>query len=317
VSDISISFTWWQIVLGVLGLAFLPLTIAVFAAAVWVWRQRSSKLAWGIAIVVAGVWLISCGTNIVALVYKARAQGQYLSDLRARQRTLTTEMTVAGMRLPARTVVTYGADTSDVVALDLPVATKIHGLPISGHVGLVNDALHGEAQLAQDTRIGAVPCSARVPVRFELGTLAECRLSQPSRVHGIPCAGTVTLENGVVCTLASDYARFSFVWRAQTKVTDYGDLVWFRIGGNAPSLLVLGTPLGSDTEVQFQHGRIASVDLRSAPARFRGCKIQLILVSGGKTTGRAVDACNIPGTYPGSDVALPSTTFSRHPILRG
>jgi hypothetical protein len=317
VSDINIQITWWDIALGLLASWFWPLTIAAVAAAVWVWRQRRSKLAWAVAVAAIGLWLLSGATNLATIRYRTRVHTEYLSDLRARQRTLATNAVVAGIRLPAGTVVTHDVDSSDIVALDLPAATDVRGVPVKGHVDMLSGGLHGGVQLARDARIGGVPCSARAPVRFELGKLTECSLSQSSRIRGIPCAGSVTLEPGVVCTLASDYDRFGFVWRAQTKITDYGDLVWFRIGANPPSLYVFGSPLAADAEVQFANGRIAAVDLRNKPMPFRSCAIGLILLSGGKLTGQAVGVCDIPEARPGPDVVLPSTTLSRHPGVAG
>jgi hypothetical protein len=261
--------------------------------------------------VAIGLWLLSGCTNLGTILHRAQVQAQYLSDLRARQRTLATDSVVAGMRLPAGTVVTHDVYSSDIVALDLPVATEVRGVPLKGHVGMSNGGLDGEVQLSRDARIKGIPCAAGASLRFESDKLVECELSQPSRIRGIPCEGSLALEPGIVCTLAFNYSRFGYMWRAQTKITDYGDLVWFRVGANPPSLYVLGSPLPADAEVQFTNGRIASVDVRNKPARFRGCTIGLILVSGGKVTGQAVGACTIPEARTGSDVALPSTTLSR------
>src|SRR6202042_3380665 len=81
------------------------------------------------------------------------------------------------------------------------------------------------------------------------------------------------LASGVVCVLSRDYPRYGIVWGAQTKVTDFGDLVWFRAGAIAPSLRVFGAPLAAGSEVEFERGHLSSVDLRSDPPRFRGCTI--------------------------------------------
>jgi hypothetical protein len=109
--------------------------------------------------------------------------------------------------------------------------------------------------------------------------------------------------------LAADYLRFGVVWRAQTKLTDFGGLVWFRTGPLAPNLYVFGAPLGADSEVQFNRGRIASIDLRSNPVRFRGCAIELIMIDGGAVTGQTTGACDLPRVPPGN-VALPATTVA-------
>ncbi len=114
---------------------------------------------------------------------------------------------------------------------------------------------------------------------------------------------------GVVCVLSRDYPRYGIVWGAQTKLTDFGDLVWFRTGTVAPSLRVFGAPLAANSEVEFEHGHLSSVDLRSDPPRFRGCTIELILVSGSSVTGQTAGACDLPTQLPGNAV-LPSTTLS-------
>src|SRR5581483_5389510 len=123
---------------------------------------------------------------------------------------------------------------------------------------LAGGIVDGTVTLAKDARIGQAFCSAATPARFAAGKLVECRLAGSSRLNGIPCSGDIDLENGVVCTLSATYKRYGYVWRPGTKVTDYGDLVWFRIGGLAPSLRVFGAPLGNGSEVQFNHGSIAS-----------------------------------------------------------
>jgi hypothetical protein len=187
----------------------------------------------------------------------------------------------------------------------------VRGVPLQGHVGISDGGPDGEVQLARDASIGGVPCSAQASVRFELGKLVECRLSRPARIDGIPCVGSVELSNGVVCTLASDYARFGVEWRAQTKITDYGDLVWFAIGPIAPNLMVLNAPLPAGSEVQFAYGQIASVDRRTNPVSFGGCKIGLILVTKGKVTGQIAGACDMPEARTSSEVPLPSTALRR------
>jgi|HubBroStandDraft_4_1064222.scaffolds.fasta_scaffold00051_29 hypothetical protein len=312
-SDIDLQFTWWQIVLWILAPWFWPLTFGAVGAAIWVWRQRRSKVGWAVAIVVVGLWTISGATNLSILATRARNHAQYIADLRARQSTLAHGSVVAGVRVPAGTVVTRAAGWSgEVAAFDLPIATVIHGVPLRGHVGLSSGALDGEVRLARDARIGGIPCTARAPVRFEAGKLLECRLAESSRIRGVPCAGDINLESGLVCTLAADYARFGFTWRAQTKLTDYGDLVWFGIGPVPPSLQVLGSALPRDSEVQFAQGHVAGVDVRSHPLSFHGCAIQLIYVQGLAVTGQPVGACNIPEAHPGPYVALPARTFGGH-----
>jgi hypothetical protein len=309
-SDISLQFTWWQVVLLLLAMGFWPFTLAAIAAAIWVWRKRTSRVARVSAIAIAGLWVTSAGMNLYAIVDRAREGAQYESELRSRQKRLAAPTVVAGARMPPGTIVTRDAnDETKIAAVDVPVATEIHGIPVVGHVAFSGGAFNGDVTLARDSRIAGVPCSAHEPVRFDSGKLIGCRLAEPVRIRGIPCAGSVDFQSGVVCILASDYSRFGFLWRAQTKLTDFGDLVWFRIGSLSPSLYALGSPLAADSEVQFAHGQIASVDLQSHPAHFRDCTIDLMLVHGRTVEGRAVGACHLPQVPPGLYVRLPPTAL--------
>lgn len=310
-SDINIEFTWWQVVLWQLALSFWLLAAAAALTAIWAWRRPGSRVARATAIVAIVLWAGSGVVNLLIIGAHAQDSAAYSASLRARQRTLAQGTTIAGIRLPRGTVVTHGDDVAqrDVVAVDLPTAVEIRGVPVVGHVGLSGGALDGEVTLARNTRVGTAMCSSRESARFESGRLVECLLDDPSRIHGIPCSGSLDMQAGVVCTLARDYSRFGFEWRAQTKITDFGDLVWFRTGALAPSLRAFGSPLAPDSEVEFEHGRISSVDLRSRPAQFRGCTIELVLVQGRSVAGQTSGSCDLPRVPPGN-VALPSTTLS-------
>jgi hypothetical protein len=311
VSDINIEFTWWQIVLWQLALSFWPLTAAAAVAAIWAWRRRASRVARVTAIVAIVLWAGSGVMNLLLIGARAQDAAAYSASLRARQRTLGQETTIRGIHLPRGTVVTHGDDGAqgDVVAVDLPTAVEIRGVPVIGHVGLSEGALDGDVTLERDARVGAAMCSSREGARFESGRLVACLLAEPSRIRGIPCSGSLDMRAGIVCTLASNYRRFGFAWRAQTKITDFGNLVWFRTGALAPSLRAFGSPLAPDSEVEFEHGRISSVDLRSRPARFRDCTIELLLVQGRSVTGQTSGSCDLQRVGPGN-VALPSTTLS-------
>ena len=309
-SDISFTFTWWQYALMLLAIWIWPLTALAFLAGLWWWRRRKSWPA-RIAVILFGVlWIGSAGTRLMAFATQVKNQADYESDLRSRQTTLTHSAVVGGIRLPAGTVVTHGAnDLSELAALDLPSATEIHGVPLVGHVALSYGDLDGTETLARDTHIGDAFCSAQGTTRFSSGKLVECRLAKPSRIHGIPCTGQLDFENGVVCTLAETYRRYDYVWRPGTRLTDYGDLVWFHIGALAPSLRVFSAPLPADSEVQFSHGLIASVDLRTSAARFRGCSFDLIMVQDGKTVGRTTGACTLPIPKGNLYVPLPAAAL--------
>ena len=70
-----------------------------------------------------------------------------------------------------------------------------------------------------------------------------------------------------------------------------------------------GKPLPADSEVQFAHGRIASVDLRSHPLPYESCTIGLILVHGTAIDGQAAGTCSLPLDASGY-VKLPATALT-------
>jgi hypothetical protein len=307
VSDIGINITWQAIALGLLASVFWPLTAAAAVAVLWLRLRRSSIAARIVAAVALLLWSASSFATILMLVSQAQDAAAYRADLRARQTTLHSAAIVDGMHLPAGTIVTRSGPEvfSYVAAIDVPHAVTIGGVSVVQHAGVSDGKLDGEVSLARDIRIGDASCSSKQPARFASGALIACTLAQPSRIRGIPCAGSIDLQNGVVCTLASDYRRYGIVWRAATTVTDYGDLVWFKIGPAAPTLFVFGLPLNPDSDVQFQSAKIASVDLRSKPLAFRGCTFDLILVRGRSLLGQTTGVCTLPTVPPGY-VSLPS-----------
>lgn len=307
-SDINITITWQAIAFGMLADAFWPITLVTVLAVLLWWLRRASWAARIVAIAFVVLWVVSAFAHISMIAARARDRAAYESDLRARQSTLSRPTVIDGVPLPGGTAVTRD-NFGGVEAVDVPTATEIHNVPVIGHAGLSSGKLDGEVKLARDARIGEAVCSARETARFESGKLVECVLATPSKLHGIPCTGHVDLQSGVVCELSSDYERFGYLWRAQTRVTDYGDLVWFRIGARPPSLLVFDSTLPADSEVQFQHGALASVDLRNSPAHFRGCTFNLILVQNRKVLGMTTGACSLPNVPKSMYVALPPTTL--------
>jgi hypothetical protein len=312
-SDISLTFTWWQIALWVLATWFWPLTGAAVLAAFWLWRKPASWIARIAGAIVFICWVLSGGTLLMVAIDRARTGAQYESELRARQTKVQQSAVVAGIRLPAETVVTHAQnDPSDIVAVDVPVPIQIHGVPVTGHVPLDGGLLSGDVTLARDAIVDEVPCSAQQPIRMDSGKLVTCRMSRPSRVRGIPCSGDVDLQVGVVCVLVADYSRFGYTWRAQTKVTDFGDMVWFNVGSRPPSLYVFGSLLAAGTTVQFQNGRIVSIDLQGKPAHFEDCTIDLIMVQNGVVGGRNVGDCRLPPLPTGLYVKLPPSVLQSH-----
>ncbi|HEY1867861.1 MAG TPA: hypothetical protein VGG70_06150 [Candidatus Cybelea sp.] len=306
-SDIGINITPWAIALGLLATIFWPLTAAAAAAVLWLLRRRASIAARIVAAGALVLWSASALTNILVFLEQARNARDYQASLRARQTTLHAAAIIDGMHLPAGTIVTRGDPGSfaGIVAIDVPRAVTIRGIPVVEHAGVDEGKLDGEVMLARDVRIGEAWCSSKEPARFDSGALTACILARPSRIHGIPCTGEIDLQNGVVCTLAAEYRRYGIVWRETTKVTDFGDLVWFRVGSVAPSLFVFSLPLNPDSEVQFQKARMASVDLRSKPVSYRGCSFDLILAHGRSLLGQTTGVCALPTVPPGY-VLLPA-----------
>jgi hypothetical protein len=309
-SDINITITWQTVAFGMLAYAFWPITVVTALAVGWWWLRRASWPARIIAMAAGALWIASAFADLTMIAARARDNAAYQSDLRSRQSTLSPPSTIAGIRLPVGTVVTHD-NMGTVEAVDVPTATEIRGVPVIGHVGLSSGQLDGEMKLARDARVGEAICSSHDIVRFQSGKLAECQLAMPSKLSGIPCTGHVQLLPGVVCELSGNYQRFGYLWRAQTNVTDFGDTVWFGIGAQPPSLLVFGSTLPAQSQVQFQHGTLASVDLRTSPTHYRGCAFNLILVQNHKVLGMTTGACSIPNARNSMYVALPSTTLGR------
>lgn len=311
-SDISLNITWWQAALWSLAIVFWPLTLLAAGALLWWWRRRRSWPARVAAVIFGLLWLVSAATNIGVLADQAKNRADYESELRSRQKTLARSAVIDGIALPARTVLTHDqTDPNALAAVDLPAPTRIGGVLVTGHAGLSDRRLDGTVTLAANAHIGEAFCAAETPARFASGKLVECRLAKPSRIRGIPCIGDINLEVGVVCTLAGHYVRYGYTWRAGTRLTDFTDLVWFRIGGQPPTLRVFGAPLAPESEVQFNHGTLASVDLRSNAAHFRGCAFDLIMTEGHRTVGRTMGACVLPQAPGSLFVALPDTTISK------
>jgi hypothetical protein len=307
VSDIGINISPWAIALGLFASVFWPLTAAAAAALLWLLFRRSSIAPRIVAAVAFLLWSISSFANILMLVSQAQNAAQYRADLRARQTTLHNAAIIDGMHLPAGTIVTRSGPEvfSYVAAVDVPHAVTIGGVPVVRHADVSDGKLDGEVTLAHDVRIGEAWCSSKESARFASGALIACTLARPSRIRGIPCTGTIDLQNGVVCALSSEYRRYGILWRAATTVTDYGDLVWFKVGPASPNLFVFGLPLNRDSDVQFQKTRMASVDLRSKPLPFRGCTFDLILVRGRSLLGQTQGVCALPTVPPGY-VSLPA-----------
>jgi len=312
VSDISLNFTWWEYGLLLLALWFWPLTLIELGAVLWWWKRRKSWPARIAAVLFGLLWLGSAGTHVIAFATQAKNQADYESDLRSRQTTLAHASVVSCIRLPAGTVVTHASDDpKELAAVDLPAATVIHGIPLVGHAGFAYGDLDGSVTLARDAQICEAFCSTNVTTRGASGKRVECRLTRTSRIRGVPCAGSIDFENGIVCTLAGTYQRYGYTWRPGTKITDYGDLVWFRIGALAPTLRVFSAPLPPDSEVQFNHGAVVSVDLRTNPGRFRGCTFDLIMLQEGKTVGRPTGTCPLPTPRGSLYFPLPATVIGK------
>lgn len=269
-SDISFQFPWWVDLLFLVAMAFWPLSLAAAAAAILLWLRRTRLAVRIVTIPVLVLWCVSAGVNLYGLIDNRRSDVRAAADLRSRERTLTEPTRIAGIALPAKTVVTrrFGQGPEQIQTLDLTEPADIHGMPLIGRVEF-DDAgqIHGTVTLARDAPIGGIPCSAKTGVIVLSGRLSSCTLAQPHAVHGIPCSGNLDITVGVACTLAARYERFGIAWAPQTFISDspLEGKTWFATGPIAPSLRVLGTALPQRSSVEYEHGQSpASISVRTS-----------------------------------------------------
>ena len=288
--------------------AFWPLTIFLAVAGFVWWRNR--KTWW--ARIVAGVAVV-CWT-ISAAPYFYYVGGEMLNSAqqRARQETLRDTKVIAGIQLPAGTVVTHPSASArnEIETLELQQEASVYGIPLTGQVNFDGGRPDGFVTLARDAEIGRVPCSAKGQVQLKRGTLDSCTLSRPAQVRGIPCQDDLSLSNdGVECTLAWDYQRFGVTWRAGTGVNFTQNDGTLDIMARPPNLYVLGLPLPNRAIVYFAKGRLASMNFTTlAPWRVHGCSIGSIDVRYSAVT-EPRDRCGFPRDRFGN-VVLSSTAFT-------
>jgi hypothetical protein len=292
VSDITIEFPWWTTVAFVLIEAFWPLTIAAAGAVIWVCLARRSRAARIVAVLVALPWLVSAGMNLWLRIDAARTQAFSAAYDRAHQRTLATDGVVAGMRLPAGTIVTTD-EKFNISSLELATPAVLFGVPLKGTVTLRDAKLDGSETLARDATIAGLPCAADGGASFDDGRLTGCRLAHAATIAGIPCRSFVNVQPDFFgCELAAPYARYGATWSEGTDVRGNDDDRTFTIGARASSLRVYGLPLPQGTMVVYHKGAIAMVTLTSALS-YRGCKIARLQVDRGVTTADVDGPCSL------------------------
>lgn len=286
--------------------AFWPLTIFALIAIGFLFRYRSAIAARIVAAIAVGLWAISA----VPYFYYFGGEAVFHAQLRSRQETLREATTIAGIRLPAGTLVTYASNTRDLIeSLELQQEASVYGVPLMGSVNFDNGRPDGFVTLARDAEIGGVPCSAQENVQLKRGTLDTCTLSRPARVHEIPCRGEISLsDDSLRCILASDDQRFGVTWRAGTGATIAKNEGTFDIMARAPNLYVLGAPLPSRAIVTFEDGRLSGLNFSINPWHLRGCSLMSIEARYGAIS-EPRDKCGFPRDRSGN-VVLPATAFT-------
>lgn len=287
--------------------AFWPLTIlAAFAVWFW-WRRRSSVAACIVAALAAVLWLASA----IPYFYFLGGQVAFAAQVRSRQETLRDATVIAGIRLPAGTLVTHptAQTRNEIASLDLQQEASVYGTPLTGHVDFSNGQPDGFVTLARDASIGGVPCSSDAQVQLKDGKVDTCTMSRASMVRGIPCRGEISLSNGTQCLLSSDYRRFGVTWRAGTQANIDANDASFDIRSQPPSLHVLGSPLPSRAIVEYTRARLYGINFTINPWRLQGCTVSYIAVDYGAEPGQTTGACRLPRGRDGN-VLLPPTVFT-------
>src|SRR5579863_7494420 len=239
--------------------AFWPLTLlAAIAIGFWLRRRKSTgtRMVAGIAVV---FWVISA----VPYFYYVGGEAVSRAQLGSRQETLRDATTIAGIQLPAGTLVTHpsAAARDEIESLDLQREASVYGIPLTGNVTFDGGRPDGFVTLARDAEIGGVPCSAKAGVQLKRGTLETCTLSRPSRIRGIPCRGDLSLtDDGVQCTLASEYRQFGITWQPGTAAS-IGESASFDVMARAPNLYLMGSPLPGRAVIEFERGRLSGINL--------------------------------------------------------
>jgi hypothetical protein len=308
VSDISIQFPWWFSLLLLVATFFWPLTLAAAVAATWLWLQRSRRTVRIVTIPVLVLWAVSGSLNLYGFIDNQRSRAHDAAELRSRERILAEPTRIAGIMLPAKTVVTrwYGKGPERIQSLDLAEPADVHGIPLIGRVEFDETGrIDGTVTLAHDASIEGVPCSTKADAMLLNGRLSSCTLAQPHTVRGIPCVGKLDITAGVECTLAARYERFTVTWPPQTFINDspLEGKTWFTVGRSAPSLRVLGTTLPGGTVVEYMHGQLSSINLGTRLVHFRGNAFNVIDVRGDAAEGEIARA---DFNEPVRHVALPA-----------
>jgi hypothetical protein len=112
VSDISLQFPLWFDLVVFVAEIFWPLTVVAAAAAIWLWLKRSRVAVWIVTVPVLVIWTVSAGLNLYRMIDNQRSRVRAAAELRSREFTLTEPTRIAGIMLPAKTVVIRGTSIS-------------------------------------------------------------------------------------------------------------------------------------------------------------------------------------------------------------
>ena len=253
-------------------------------------------------------WILIASVVVLALPFPAAALVIIYQSFDATRywRTLVVDETVGGLPMPPGSKVLFADKKHSIpVSIELPRATEIHGMRLTGALTpwkRRGDAVtHWGGNLAEDQSLDGLPCRAG-PFPFDraggvifdlVGTIQRCTLSREHELLGLklPTGTTVSRGNEEMpwsLLLPADVGVSIPALAAMAPggvtldVASDGRLV--RIGsGHGQTIFVRGVPLNSKT---FElHGEIVVSEL-AAPfvvareARPAGTKVRINLATG-------------------------------------
>jgi len=253
-------------------------------------------------------WVLIAGAVLLALPFPAAALViiyQSFDSTRYR-RTLVVDETIGGLSVPSGSKVLFADKKHSIpVSIELPRATEIHGMRLTGTLTpwkRRGDAVtHWGGNLAEDQRLDGVPCRAGAFPFDRAGgvifdherTIHRCTLASEFELLGLK------LPRGTTVTRGNEEAPWSLLLPAEVgvhvpalaamapggvtlDVTSDGRLV--RIGsGHSQTIVVRGVPLNSNT---FElHGELIASELAASfvvasEVRPAGTKVRIDLATG-------------------------------------
>ncbi len=193
--------TWFDLYL-IFGGLYWPLSLAAAAVLATLammykrWFVRLPAALAGVFFCVPVIWY--AGFTWQDLRHQHQREALY----KAHRWTLSSPRTVAGIALPADTVLQLDTDydmtnkeqvTLDhVLSLDLPVPTRVFGATIEGHFN--HDNRSWEGKLTSDQIIDGKPCKKGTVKVTEKSGLAKCTLSSPYHMLGLDLPPGTTID---------------------------------------------------------------------------------------------------------------------------